>query len=88
MVASRVRWVTCFGPRARWQSPALLTSQSVIARLNAETRTALSDAALRERIVSLGLEPISSTPQELATFGRSELEKWMRLIRAIGIEPE
>ncbi|MCW8208287.1 tripartite tricarboxylate transporter substrate binding protein [Verminephrobacter aporrectodeae subsp. tuberculatae] len=64
------------------------TPQPVIARLNAETRTALSDAALRERLVSLGLEPISSTPQELAAFGHSELEKWTRLIREVGIEPE
>lgn len=64
------------------------TPQPVIDRLGAETRAAVADPALRERLVALGLEPTASTPQELAAFGRSELDRWARLIRAAGIQPE
>lgn len=64
------------------------TPPEIIARLNAETRGAVADPAVRERLTGLGLEPVSSTPQELATFGRSELDKWARLIKAAGIQPE
>jgi len=64
------------------------TPQAVIDRLNAQTRAAVADPALRERFAAMGLEPVGSTPQELAAFGRSELEKWTRLIKAAGIQPE
>lgn len=64
------------------------TPPDIIARLNAETRGAVADPAVRERLTGLGLEPVSSTSQELATFGRSELDKWARLIKAAGIQPE
>lgn len=64
------------------------TPVSIIDRLNAETRAAVADPAVREKLLALGLEPISSTPQELAVFGQNELQKWTRLIKAAGIQPE
>ena len=64
------------------------TPAAIIDRLNTETRNAVADTATRRRLSDMGLEPISSTPQELATFGRNELDKWTRLIKAAGIEAE
>jgi len=64
------------------------TPQTIIDRLNVETRSVLANQEVRERFAGLGLEPVSSSPQELATFGRNELVKWGKLIKQAGIEPE
>ena len=42
----------------------------------------------RNRLLQLGFEPASGTPQQLADFGRSEREKWGALIKAAGIRAE
>ena len=64
------------------------TPAPIIERLNREIHAAVGSAALRERFAALGLQPITSSPQELADFGRSELTRWAQLIRSAGIEPE
>lgn len=64
------------------------TPAPVIERLNREIRTAVGSPAMQERLLALGLQPVTSTPQELADFGRSELAKWTRLMQQAGIQPE
>ena len=64
------------------------TPTAVIGRLNREIRAAVGDPAMQERLLALGLQPVTSTPQELADFGRSELAKWTTLIKQAGIQPE
>ena len=73
-------WYALYAPRG--------TPTNVIDKLNAETRAILADRDVQARFSALGLEPMSSSPQELAVFGRSELGKWGRLIKAAGIEAE
>lgn len=43
---------------------------------------------MRERLAVDGAEPHGSTPEEFAALIRSELEKWARVTRAAGIEPQ
>ncbi len=64
------------------------TPAPVIDRLNREIRAAVGSPAMQERLLALGLQPVTSTPQELADFSRSELAKWTRLIQQAGIQPE
>jgi tripartite-type tricarboxylate transporter receptor subunit TctC len=64
------------------------TPAPVIERLNRELRAFVGTPATQERLTALGLQPMTSTPQELADFGRSELARWARLIRQAGIQPE
>ncbi|WP_051236024.1 Bug family tripartite tricarboxylate transporter substrate binding protein [Ottowia thiooxydans] len=64
------------------------TPGSVIERLNREISIAVSSPAMQERLGVLGLQPMTSTPQELADFSRSELTKWTRLMQQAGIQPE
>ena len=64
------------------------TPAPIVDRLSAALKTVMNDAAVRERLVGLGLEVSYSTAPELATFGKSELEKWTKVIKAAGIEPE
>lgn len=75
-----VAWYAMYAPAG--------TPQPVIERLNREIRAAVDSPALRERFAALGLQPVTSTPQELADFGRSELARWAQLIRGAGIEAE
>ena len=46
---------------------------------------ALGTTAIKARLQALGIEPMPSTPAELATYARSERERWGRVIRAAGI---
>jgi len=60
----------------------------VLDRLNAEFVKALSRPDIRERLVSLGLEPATTTPEGLAALMRADREKWVKLIAQAGIKAE
>jgi tripartite-type tricarboxylate transporter receptor subunit TctC len=49
---------------------------------------AVKSAAAKTFFESSGAEPWTSTPQELAKFQAEETQKWGRVIKAAGIEPE
>ena len=64
------------------------TPQPMIARLHAAYMKAMSDPVTRRRIVEVGAEPATSTPEELRAFMAAEARKWGDIIRANGIAPE
>ena len=64
------------------------TPSAIVGRLNAEAARALRSAEMKERLSADGAEPQGSTPEEFGALSRSELEKWMRVTRAAGIEPQ
>jgi tripartite-type tricarboxylate transporter receptor subunit TctC len=64
------------------------TPAPIIARLNAEALRALKTDEMRERLAADGAEPQGSTPQEFGALIKSELDKWTRVTRAAGIEPQ
>jgi tripartite-type tricarboxylate transporter receptor subunit TctC len=35
-----------------------------------------------------GLEPVGDTPQEFASVVRTEVSKWMKVVKAAGIKPQ
>jgi tripartite-type tricarboxylate transporter receptor subunit TctC len=57
------------------------TPQDVIARINADTNAALAHAPVKSRFEELGATPKGSTPAQLATFLKSEIDKWGPVIR-------
>jgi len=67
------------------------TPGAVREKLNASIMAALADPTVRSRLADLGVEifpPERQTPQALATFQKSEIEKWWPIIKAAGIKPE
>ena len=68
------------------------TPKEAIARLNAATREALADPAVRRRLqqeLSLEIPPTDrQTPAALAAFQAAEIEKWWPVIRAAKIKAE
>ena len=64
------------------------TPREVLARVSAEIRKALDSQELKERFVTLGLDPVSSTPEEMAAFMRREQERYATIIRNANIKIE
>ena len=64
------------------------TPRDIITRLNAELTKALTSADLKEKLASAGIEPRTSTPEQLASFIRSETVRYANVIKSAGIKPE
>ena len=62
------------------------TPAPIINRLNAEMKRALLDPGFNRQVELLGMEPASSTPQELREWLRSELARWTKVVRDAGIQ--
>jgi tripartite-type tricarboxylate transporter receptor subunit TctC len=64
------------------------TPKDIIAKLNAATVEALADPALQKRFTELGLDIApreQQTPEGLAAFQKTEIDKWWPIIKASGI---
>jgi tripartite-type tricarboxylate transporter receptor subunit TctC len=59
------------------------TPQDIVVLLHREIVRALPD--LKERLTTIGLDPIGSTPEEFATRIKAEIQAWGQVIRAAGI---
>ena len=57
------------------------TPQEIVARINADTNAALAHPSVKTRLEELGATPKGSTPGELASFLKSEIDKWGPVIR-------
>jgi tripartite-type tricarboxylate transporter receptor subunit TctC len=67
------------------------TPHDVIMTLNGVIRSALADAAVKQRLLELGQVTPSSeqqTPLALAAYHKSEIEKWWPIIKAANIKGE
>ena len=64
------------------------TPAAIIERLNAEALKALRSVEMKERLAADGAEPLGGSPAEFAALIRRELDKWTRVARAAGIEPQ
>ena len=64
------------------------TPAPVISRLHAELHKALASADLKDRLVTAGIEPLSSTPQEFGSFIQTETVRYAKVIKDAGIKAE
>lgn len=64
------------------------TPRSTIGTLNREISRALGVTEIRERLASLGAEPVGSLPRELGAFLLAETNKWEKVIKAAGVRIE
>jgi tripartite-type tricarboxylate transporter receptor subunit TctC len=66
------------------------TPKDVIAKLNGAVVSALSDEAIRKKFAEQSYELTARenlTPEYLAKFHKSEMDKWFPVIKAAGIKP-
>ena len=72
-------------------TPPKGTPHDVVMKLNGVIRSALADAAVKQRLDELGQVIPSSgqqTPQALAAYHKAEIEKWWPIIKAANIKAE
>jgi tripartite-type tricarboxylate transporter receptor subunit TctC len=75
-----VTWYAIFLPRR--------TPPAIVNRLHAELAKILVSPAIERQFAQHGVEPVHSTPQELAAYMRKETTRWGKVIRASGIRLE
>ena len=73
-------WNALYAPRG--------TPKAIVEQLNGEMAKIIAQPETRARLLQLGFEPASGTPQQLAEYGRAEREKWGALIKAAGIKAD
>jgi len=62
------------------------TPRPIVAKLNADTVKALADPDVKKKFADLGVEAVSSTPEQFAAFIRAEMDKYGRLIKEANIK--
>jgi tripartite-type tricarboxylate transporter receptor subunit TctC len=60
------------------------TPAEIVNKLNATLQPILTSAAMKERVIALGAEPASSTPDELAKRLADDLVRLQPIVKATG----
>jgi tripartite-type tricarboxylate transporter receptor subunit TctC len=60
------------------------TPAPVIRHLHAATVQAMKSPDLRRQLAALGIEPLSSSPEEFSALLRTEIPKWMQIVKRAG----
>jgi tripartite-type tricarboxylate transporter receptor subunit TctC len=64
------------------------TPKDAIAKLNSSINAALKMEDVRSRLMGAGIEIQGGTPEQFAEVIRIEVEKWGRIVKEAGIQPE
>ena len=64
------------------------TPADIIDKLNKEIRASVVDPPVKEKLVTLGIEPMQLTPAEYGKLITDETEKWAKVVKAAGIKVE
>ncbi len=62
------------------------TPKPIIDKVNSALVQALKDAKVSKTLIEQGAEPVGSTPEAHDKFNRAEIQKWIKVARAAGIE--
>jgi tripartite-type tricarboxylate transporter receptor subunit TctC len=73
-------WYGMYAPKA--------TPREITGRIRDEIARIVKLPDMAERFAALGAEPIANTPEEFGAFARTEYEKYARLVKQAGIQPE
>ncbi len=64
------------------------TPQDIIQKISADTRKALADPGVKEKLHALGNDTMDMSPAEFAKFVRDEIVIYQNVITAAGIKPQ
>jgi len=64
------------------------TPREIVTRLNATIVAIGQTPEIRDRLVAQGAEPLGGTPEQVAAFIRSEIEKWGKAVAISGARAE
>lgn len=75
-----VSWFAMFAPPG--------TPKPVVDKIQAEISRILKLPEVAKRLTDIGLEPVGSTPEDLAAYQRSEIVKWAKVVKDSGARAE
>ena len=61
------------------------TSPEIVKRLNAEILKVLASSDVRAKLALQGAEPLGSTPTEYGAYIKSEVDRWIRVVKQSGV---
>lgn len=64
------------------------TPRAIINRLNAETIKAANVPDVRDKLTAIGFDVVTSTPEAFARYIRTEVVKWRRVAKQMGLKAE
>jgi len=64
------------------------TPRPIIQRLNAELTKMMQAADVKERLATMGTDPLTSTPEQFDAYIKQEIAKWGEVIRKAGLHAE
>lgn len=71
-----------------WQgfSAPAKVSPEIIAKLHEAYLKAIKDPEIKQKLINAGIDPLQSTPAEMAAYIASETAKWEKVIKTAGIK--
>ncbi len=63
------------------------TPRSIIDKLHGAVVRTLKMPEVKKRLAEQGADPVGSTPEEYEAFVRSEIAKWLKVVKEAGIQP-
>lgn len=64
------------------------TPTAIVSRLNSEINKALAAPDLRDRLLTVGIQPLGTTSEQFGTFIRSEAVRFAKIVKDAGIKPQ
>jgi tripartite-type tricarboxylate transporter receptor subunit TctC len=61
---------------------------NLVSRLNTEINKALAAPDMKEKLLGAGIQPVGNTPEQFASFIKSETARFAKVIQEAGIKPE
>jgi tripartite-type tricarboxylate transporter receptor subunit TctC len=63
------------------------TSKEIVHRLRDAVAKAVLEPETRKRLLGQGLDAVATTPEEVTALYNAEMERWAKVIKAIGLQP-
>jgi tripartite-type tricarboxylate transporter receptor subunit TctC len=60
----------------------------IVGRLNTEINKALAAPDMKERLLTAGIQPLGTSPEQFGNFIRTETQRFAKVIKDAGIQPQ
>jgi tripartite-type tricarboxylate transporter receptor subunit TctC len=64
------------------------TPKAIVTKMNAEVRRIVAAPDVKKRLIDLGADPETTTPEQFAEYVRSERTRWAKVVKDTGARVE